>query len=86
MQTTPYCVNLAGGYDVQGESGGKKTVGTLPTELAELSNWKYLLLEANNLQGNIPAEYSSLQSTETLWLREYQYCATNDVHIHCKFT
>ena len=73
LWTPSHHLILAGDFEIVEQPGSKKTTGTLPTELGQLLKWKYILLQNNNFRGGVPAEYGNLESTEALWLSEYQH-------------
>ena len=51
---------------------GNNLVGTIPAELANLANLRYLSLENNQLSGTIPAELANLDNLQRLNLRSNQ--------------
>jgi len=65
-----HCVIVlcTGDYSVNAVEGSKRVAGTLPTELAKLKNWKYVIFQNNGIAGTIPTEFGNLQSASAFWL------------------
>jgi len=57
------------GYEVVTTVKGKRSAGTMPSELGNLKNWKYVVFEDNGVQGALPSEFGDLQASETMWMK-----------------
>ncbi|TGN99656.1 hypothetical protein PN36_35275, partial [Candidatus Thiomargarita nelsonii] len=60
--------------DLGWDSSSNNLTGSIPPELAQLSNLTVLLLDSNSLTGSIPPELAQLSNLKYLWLNENQLC------------